>query len=182
VIYEFSKYFDQIFTLFPVFLRPKGRRTFKAYDGLNNLFNLGYEMLAWKVHRALIKAHLEPYLGFLHSTQHGKPSLVCDVQELYRHYIDDVLIQYCRDLKKKEFVVKTEPLSRKKQGQRVYLNDVRTRDLLNQLNRFFESCTDVPRIRVGNQQTITTLINQNALLLANYLRNERSMWFGDHNG
>jgi CRISPR-associated protein Cas1 len=75
-----KRYFDQIFGLFPEFLRPKGRRTFKAYDGLNNLFNLGYELLAWRVHRALITAHLEPYLGFLHSTQHGKPSLVCDVQ------------------------------------------------------------------------------------------------------
>jgi CRISPR/Cas system-associated endonuclease Cas1 len=39
---KFAKqYFDQIFTLFPEFLRPKGRRTFTAYDGLNNLFNLG---------------------------------------------------------------------------------------------------------------------------------------------
>jgi hypothetical protein len=31
-----------------VFLRPKGRLTYKAYDGLNNLFNLGYEMLSSK--------------------------------------------------------------------------------------------------------------------------------------
>jgi CRISPR/Cas system-associated endonuclease Cas1 len=61
-------YFDQIFPLFPEQLRPKGRRTFKAYDGLNNLFNLGYEILSWKVHQVLIKTNLEPYLGFLHST------------------------------------------------------------------------------------------------------------------
>ena len=73
-----KRYFDQIFPLFPAFLRPKGRRTFKAYNGLNNLFNLGYEILAWKVHRALIKAKLEPYLGFLHSTQHGKLSVCCN--------------------------------------------------------------------------------------------------------
>jgi CRISPR/Cas system-associated endonuclease Cas1 len=83
-------------------------KTFKAYDGLNHFFNLDYEMLSWKVHRALIKAKLEPYLGFLHSTQHGKPSLVCDVQELYRHYVDDFLIQYCQGLRQKDFVVKTE--------------------------------------------------------------------------
>jgi CRISPR-associated protein Cas1 len=97
-----KKYFDQLFTLIPEFLRPKGRRTFKAYDGLNNLFNLGYELFTWKVHRALIKAHLEPYLGFLHSTQHGKPSLVCDVQELYRHHVDDFLIQYCKAFRQKD--------------------------------------------------------------------------------
>jgi CRISPR-associated endonuclease Cas1 len=97
-----KKYFDQLFTLIPEFLRPKGRRTFKAYDGLNNLFNLGYELFTWKVHRALIKAHLEPCRGFLHSTQHGKPSLVCDVQELYRHHVDDFLIQYCKDFRQKD--------------------------------------------------------------------------------
>lgn len=42
--------------------------------------------------KALMKAKLEPYLGFLHSIQHGKPSLVCDFQELYRYLIDDFLI------------------------------------------------------------------------------------------
>jgi len=41
-------------------------------------------MFKWKVHRVIIRAKLEPYLGFLHSVQYGKPSLVCDLQELYR--------------------------------------------------------------------------------------------------
>ena len=36
-----------------------------------NTFNLAYEVLSWKVHRALIKAKLEPYLGFLYSVQFG---------------------------------------------------------------------------------------------------------------
>jgi CRISPR/Cas system-associated endonuclease Cas1 len=49
-------YFNQIFSLFQEKIRPDVRRTFKAYDGTNNLFNLAYEMLSWKVHRALITA------------------------------------------------------------------------------------------------------------------------------
>ena len=85
--------------MFPKKLRPKARRTFKAYDGMNNTFNLAYEVLSWKVHRALIKAKLEPYLGFLHSVQYGKPSLVCDFLELYRYLVEDFLIEFCRDLK-----------------------------------------------------------------------------------
>ena len=37
---KFSQlYFKQIFQLFPEKIRPEGRKTFKAYDGLNNLFN-----------------------------------------------------------------------------------------------------------------------------------------------
>jgi CRISPR/Cas system-associated endonuclease Cas1 len=91
-----------------------------AYDGMNNIFNLAYEILAWKIHRALIEAKLEPYLGFLHSNQMGKLSLVCDFQELYRYLIDDFLIQYCQRICKKDFTVKTENANRKRKGKREY--------------------------------------------------------------
>lgn len=130
----------------------------------------------WKVHRALIKAKLEPYLGFLHSIQYGKPSLVCDFQELYRHLIDDFPIQYCQKLKTNDFTVKTEALSRSKTGKRAYLDDAQTRDLMKTLNEFFESRIEVPRIRVGNEQTVETLINEEASLFAKYLRNENQGW------
>jgi len=132
----------------------KGRYPFKMYDGTSNLFNLAYEVLSWKVHRALIRAKLKLYLGFLHSVQYGKPSLVCDFQELYRHLIDDFLIQYCQTLGVKDFIVKTEDLSRKKKGKRVYLNDVQTRYLMRQLDKFFESTVEVPRIRMGRSRLL----------------------------
>jgi CRISPR-associated protein Cas1 len=118
----------QIFQLIPERIRPEGRKTFKAYDGVNNLFNLAYELLAWKVHRALINAKLEPYLGFLHSEQFGKPSLVCDFQELYRYLIDDFIIQYCKSLAKRDFTFKTGKMPAQKKGKREYLNDVETKD------------------------------------------------------
>ncbi len=66
----------------PKKLRPHNRKKFKAYDGVNNLFNLAYEVLSWKIHRAVVKAKLEPYLGFIHSVQYSKSSLVCDLQKL----------------------------------------------------------------------------------------------------
>jgi len=169
-------YFKHIFQLIPDNLRPDRRRTFKAYDGVNNIFNLAYEMLSWKVHRAIVKAKLEPYLGFLHSLQHGKPSLVCDLQELYRHLVDDFLIQYCRKLRKKDFTTKAESTSRKRKGRREYLNGGQTRHLMKQLNAFFERIVEVPRIRIGGRQMIETLINEEALLLAKFLRDERKTW------
>ena len=79
-----DRYFDQILGLIPQALRPECRKTYKAYDGINNIFNLAYEVLSWRVQHALIKAKLEPYLGFLHSITKGKPSLICDFMELYR--------------------------------------------------------------------------------------------------
>jgi len=133
-------------------------------------------MLSWTVHRALIKAKLAPYLGFLHSTQFRKPSLMCDFQELYRHLMDDFLIHYCQQLKMKDFIVKVEDMSRNKKGKRVYLNDTQTRDLMKQLDKFFESFIEVPRIRVGKKQTIETFINEEAFLFANFLREGKEIW------
>ena len=45
------------------------------------------------------------------------------------------------------------------------------------LNEYFETTVEIPRIRVGKKQTIETLINEEALLFAKYLRNEEGKWF-----
>ena len=172
-----QRYYQQIFGLFPAKLRPVKREGFMAYDGTNNLFNLAYEILAWKVHKALVRAKLEPYLGFLHSNQMAKLSLVCDFQELYRYLIDDFLIQYSQKIGKKNFKMKTESASHGKKGKREYLTDSETKTLLDELNRYFESMVEIKRIRNGEHQTLETLINEEALLFAKYLRGEIKSWF-----
>lgn len=169
-------YFGQIFQLLPKAIRIEKRRGFKAFDGLNNNFNLGYTLLKWKVHRAVIKAKLEPFLGFLHSEQFSKPSLVCDLMELYRYFIDDFIIQYCKGLRKKDFKMVTENFSQKRRGKREYLKKPLTSDMMRKLNAFFETTVEIPRVKHGRKQTIETLINEDAMLLAQYLRNERPTW------
>ena len=67
-------------------------------------------------------------------------------------------------------------LSRKRKGKREYLNDLQTTDLMKRLYRCFESKVEVPRIRVGTRQTLQTLINEEALLLAKFLRDEQETW------
>jgi DNA-binding HxlR family transcriptional regulator len=44
------------------------------------------------------------------------------------------------------------------------------------LNSLFDRMVEVARIKHGNRQTIDTLINEEALLLAKYLRNELKDW------
>jgi CRISPR-associated protein Cas1 len=171
-----DRYFSQIFTLLPQELRPNRRKTFKAYDGVNNIFNLAYEILSWKIQHALIKAKLEPYLGFLHSIAKGKPSLICDFMELYRYLVDDFVIQYCCDLQKKDFMTKSESFYKDKKGKREYLCDSLTSDLVRRLNQYFQKTVNVSRIRMGESQEIETLINEEALLLAEYLRSETKTW------
>jgi CRISPR-associated protein Cas1 len=169
-------YFKHILQLIPEELRPEKRKKYKAYDGINNILNLAYEVLSWKVHRALIKAKLEPYLGFLHSVQFGKPSLICDMQELYRYLIDDFVIQFSQTLRKKDFIIKTESVSKKRLGKREYINDKQTRRMMKELQDYMESMIEVPLIRHGKRQRLETLINEEALLLAKYLRNEIDYW------
>ena len=88
----------------------------------------------------------------------------------------DFLIQYREKLRKKDFTLKTENLSRGKKGKREYLNDSETDDLVRELDEFFERRVEIPRIRVGQGQSIETLINEEALLLAKFLRDESESW------
>jgi hypothetical protein len=41
---------------------------------------------------------------------------------------------------------------------------------------FMESKVDIPRIKVGEVQTLETLVSEECLLLAKYLRCERKTW------
>jgi len=150
--------------------------TYKAYDGINNVFNFGYFILRCKIHKALIKAKLEPYLGFLHSVQFGKPSLVCDFQELYRYLIDDFLIERRTKFHKNDFVVVTDFMMHLKVGKKIHLCDYETDELAEDLNALFERTFEIPRIKVGNRQALETLINEEASLFAKYLRGEREEW------
>ncbi len=117
---------------------------------------------------AIIKAKLEPYLGFLHSVQHGKPSLVCDLEELYRYLVDGFVIDFCQSLKQGDFTSKVESVSRSRKGKRVYLNDVKTREFMALLDDFFDTIVDIPRIKYGNKQSISSLINEESILLTKY--------------
>jgi CRISPR-associated protein Cas1 len=164
-------YFNEVFQMFHDLLRPNGRKGFKAYDGLNNLFNLAYEVLSWKVHIALVKAKLEPFLGNLHSLAWGKPSLVCDFVELYRYLMDDFVIQYARRLKPRDFTLKAEDFSSNRKGKREYLNDSMTWGFMKSLNEYFLTEVRIPRYRMGNGQEPETLIQEEAMLFAKYLRN-----------
>lgn len=171
-----EQYFREIFALFNEAFRPERRKTYKAYDGLNNIFNVAYRVLSWKVHLALIKAKLEPYLGFLHAVQFGLPSLVCDFEDLYRYLVDDFLIGFCQAVRDKDFVLKKEEYSDNKIGKREYLNKEKNRELIARLNKYFEAKVPIARTRRGNKQELETLINEEAYLFAQYLRGEKKQW------
>jgi hypothetical protein len=70
---------------------------------------------------------------------------------------------------------KDENIVKKKKGKREYLDNQQTRDLLTKLNYLFQSKVEIPRIKIGQRQTMETLINEEAMLFGKYLRNERQI-------
>ena len=56
--------------------------------------------------------------------------------------------------------------------KRQYLNEKLTNEFLSEIDSYFKRKVEVPRIRFGNRQEIETLIDEEALRLAKYLRDE----------
>ena len=137
---------------------------------------MAYEILKWKIYRALIKSKLEPYLGFLHRVSKGHPALVSDMMELYRALIDDFLIRYAKTLKRKDFEKYYLKGRYEKKTPRIFLNHTETNNLVENLNKYFEIKVDIPRIRRGKRSSLETLINDESSLLAKYIRGEKSEW------
>ena len=51
-----------------------------------------------------------------------------------------------------------------------------TNEFIKRLNAYFESKVEIPRMKVGKGQKLETLIDEEALLLAKYLRDEKKSW------
>jgi len=61
-------------------------------------------------------------------------------------------------------------------SKKIHLKEYEVDSLAEDLNAFFDRMVDVERIKVGKRQTIDTLISEEALLFAKYIRNERKDW------
>ncbi|MFN3780914.1 MAG: CRISPR-associated endonuclease Cas1 [Candidatus Kapaibacteriota bacterium] len=85
-------YFDIISRLLPERFQFQGRSRNPAKDPFNALLNYAYGILYSRVEKACIIAGLDPYLGFLHSDNYNKKSLVFDLIENYRIWADEVVI------------------------------------------------------------------------------------------
>jgi CRISPR-associated protein Cas1 len=69
-----------------------GRQKHPAPDPLNALLSLGYTLLMHELTGLLEGAGLDPYLGFLHQPDRGRPSLALDLMEPFRHPLVDRLV------------------------------------------------------------------------------------------
>lgn len=114
------------FGAFPKLLRADlgfdGRRKRPPTDPINALLSFGYTLLMNNVLSAIGLVGLDPYVGYLHSSQYGKPALALDLMEEFRPIIVDSVVQTVinnRVLEQGDFVAElgayrlTDPARRK---------------------------------------------------------------------
>ena len=101
-------YFEALSAIMPEKYRFAGRSRNPAKDEFNALLNYGYGVLYSLMEKGCIIAGLDPYLGFLHSDSYNKLSLVFDIIEMFRIYVDETVVYlFSRRMVKDEFF---EPL------------------------------------------------------------------------
>ena len=69
-----------------------GRQRRPPRDPVNALLSFGYVLLTNQVASAVSIVGLDPYVGFLHSSQFGKPALALDVMETFRPLVTDSVV------------------------------------------------------------------------------------------
>jgi len=123
--------------------------------------------LKGEVYKAVLGAHLDPYLGYLHSIQFAKPSLVCDIQEIFRASIEEFLIKYHQNL---------EPESFEQNGKRIFLKPNEKLKIILEINRLFKRKVPYRRRNYSKTTTIRTVIKEEPIKLAQYIRGNKAIY------
>ncbi|MGP8337980.1 MAG: CRISPR-associated endonuclease Cas1 [Methanosarcinaceae archaeon] len=116
-------YFDALNTVMPEKWKFNGRSRNPAVDGFNCLLNYGYGVLYSMVEKGCIIAGLDPYVGFLHTDNYNKKSLVFDLIEMYRVYVDRTVVNLFSKRKVNDNLFDTIPngLTLNKDGKAVLI-------------------------------------------------------------
>ncbi len=95
----FSKaYYKLVCELLPDEFKFDSRSRMPAKDPFNALINYSYSYLYRLVEDAITSAGLDVYLGFYHSNERGGKSLVYDLVEEFRPWVDECVVRYCQQL------------------------------------------------------------------------------------
>ncbi|MBC7227416.1 MAG: type I-D CRISPR-associated endonuclease Cas1 [Thermoflexales bacterium] len=107
-----------------------GRQKRPPPDPVNALLSFGYVVLMNHVASAVHIVGLDPYVGFLHSSQYGKPALALDVMEPFRPLIVDSVVLTLlnnRALKREDFVEELGSWRLTDEARRLFLTKLEER-------------------------------------------------------
>jgi CRISPR-associated protein Cas1 len=84
-------YFEAFGKMFRKELKFERREKRPPTDPINALLSLGYTLLINEASSALAAIGLDPYIGYLHGVEYGRPSLALDLAEQFRQPLIDTL-------------------------------------------------------------------------------------------
>jgi len=118
-----KEYFEALSYIMPDRFKFKGRSRSPAKDEFNCLLNYGYGVLYSMVEKGCILAGLDPYLGFIHTDNYNKKSLVFDLIEMFRILVDKTVVYLFskRKIKKEYFDKIKNGLSLNQDGKAVLI-------------------------------------------------------------
>ncbi len=87
-----ADYWAAFRTLLPNTFGFQGRKYFPPPDPVNALLSFGYSLLLKDVTAAVQVVGLDPYLGFFHTIDYGRPSLALDLMEEFRPVLVDGVV------------------------------------------------------------------------------------------
>jgi CRISP-associated protein Cas1 len=70
-----------------------GRSRRPPRDPVNACLSFGYALLGRVVETEVLRVGLDPYLGFFHQPHHGRPSLMLDLLEEFRPFVDALVLR-----------------------------------------------------------------------------------------
>ena len=140
-------YFDAINFIIPQRFKFEGRSRQPAKDEFNCILNYGYGVLYSLVEKACIIAGLDPYVGFIHTDNYNKKSLVFDLIEMFRVLADRTVVYlFSQRMVKKEYFDKVRGgLSLNKEGKAV---------LIEALNKTFDKSVRYKGRNIKNKDII----------------------------
>ena len=142
-----KEYFGTLNYIMPDRFKFKGRSRSPAKDEFNCLLNYGYGVLYSMVEKGCILAGLDPYIGFIHTDNYNKKSLVFDLIEMFRILVDKTVIYLFskRKIKKEYFDQIKNGLSLNQEGKAV---------LITALNEILEKKVRYRGRNIKNRNTI----------------------------
>ncbi len=153
-------YFEALSWFTPEHLHFTGRTQHPAMDPINALLNYGYGILYGKIEGALIKAGIDPYIGILHRDEYNRPVLVYDVIELYRVWVDYVVMSIAT-----QDVVNSDYFSVREDGS-YWLENLGRRVIIQSINDYLEEVV----IQNGTQRSRAVQIQLYTQALAQKLK------------
>lgn len=118
-------YFECISMCLPEKYRFEGRSRDPAKDYFNAMLNYAYGILYSMVEKACIVAGIDPYIGFLHSDNYNKKSMVFDIIELYRIFAEEsvVFLFTMRQIKDEYFDAVPDGFTLNKEGKAILIEN-----------------------------------------------------------